>query len=354
MIMKNKNIVASLLIAFSMIGGLCLNLEAQAPSRFRGMTATSEVPSDYDDLRVFGANLVAYQIARQDNATDISGTEYDTWIAGKLNAIDLILDACEANGMKIMIQLYSPPGVQNQQVVPARHRLFESNAYDAQFISTWQTIANRYKGRTGIYGYDLLNEPAVGKIAAGVKLWNTLSQSTLSAIRAIDPSVKVLLEPPYGNSEFLSKLDRITDANLAYSIHSYFTSAFRAQGFNGRKINVDYPKPNKKNPTKGFIKENLEKSLAKAVTFQRLRKGTKILVGEFAAPRWAPNGSGARYLRDSIKIFEKRKWDWTNHAWREDSAWSPEHTNDPKNFAVSPVVTDRAKVLKSFFAKNKF
>jgi aryl-phospho-beta-D-glucosidase BglC (GH1 family) len=325
-----------------------------AQSKFRGMTASSDTIQDYTDLRNFGANLIAFQIARGDGTTEPTDDQYNAFLAAKLNLLDQVVSVAEANGMKVLVILFSPPGGMNTTVSPQQHRLFAGSNYTTQFVAAWQAIATRYKGRSGIYGYDLLNEPAVGQVGPGVALWNTLSQQALTAIRAIDSSVQVIIEPPYGNPDFLNKLTRITDTNLAYSFHSYFTSAFRNQGLNGRPINVPYPKVNKKDPKKGFNRLSLLKSVSKANTFQRLRKGTRIISGEFAAPRWAPNGSAARYIRDSIAIFERFKWDWANHAWREADVWSPEHSNNPNDSAPSLTETDRAKVLKSFFRKNKF
>lgn len=52
--MKSKNILASLILAFQIVGGFFSRVQAQVPSRFRGMTASSEDPSNYDDLRLLG------------------------------------------------------------------------------------------------------------------------------------------------------------------------------------------------------------------------------------------------------------------------------------------------------------
>lgn len=337
--------------------GLLIGLQQQsvsAQTTLRGMTMSSNLPQDLSDLRDLGANLAAYQIIFPDMTSVLSETEYNQQLDTKLLAVDQLLDLAEARGMKLLLVLFTPPGGMNQRVAPARHRLFESRAFDQQFISVWQKIATRYKGRSGIYGYDLLNEPAVGKVGPGIGLWNTLSRQAVNAIRGIDSNVTIVLEPPYGNTEFINKLARIKDPALAYSIHSYFTSTFRSQGFNGRPINVVYPKPNKKNPAKGFTRATLRKSLAKAQTFQRLRRGTKVIVGEFAAPRWAPKGSAVRYLKDSINFFEKNRWNWSNHAWREADAWSPEYSSNPADTTPSPTPTDREIMLRSYFSRNRF
>jgi hypothetical protein len=323
-----------------------------ADTKYRGMTASSSIMQDFIDLRAFGANIAAFQVLNPDLGGDTTGVAYDAFIAERLTVLDQVITTAESIGMKILIVLFSPPGGMNFVAKPAVHRMFSNSVYQDQFVATWRTVALRYKGRTGVWGYDLLNEPAVGAIGQGLRGWDTLSLRALAAIREVDSDVRVTIEPPYGNAEFIGRLSRSTDPRLVYNVHSYFNSAFRSQGFNGRPINVVYPTINRRNPKRSFDRKGIERSLAKLNTFQRLRPGTSVIVGEFAAPRWAPRGSSARYLRDSIRIFERFGWDWVNHAWREADVWSPEHTNDPNNPNRSATETDRARVLKSFFRKN--
>ncbi len=48
-----------------------------------------------------------------------------------------------------------------------------------------------------------------------------------------------------------------------------------------------------------------------------------MYVGEFSAVCWAEGAE--RYIGDVISLMEEYGWDWTMHAWREWSGWSPEH-----------------------------
>jgi endoglucanase len=52
--------------------------------------------------------------------------------------------------------------------------------------------------------------------------------------------------------------------------------------------------------------------------------GVEIFVGEFGAPRWAPNAARLRYLRDLLLIFDTWGWSWTYHGWREWHGWDAE------------------------------
>ena len=65
-------------------------------------------------------------------------------------------------------------------------------------------------------------------------------------------------------------------------------------------------------------KERIRGELELARQYQ-LEHGVRIHVGEFSAPRWAPNAEG--YLRDCIELFEEYGWDWNYHAFREAGVW---------------------------------
>jgi hypothetical protein len=78
-----------------------------------------------------------------------------------------------------------------------------------------------------------------------------------------------------------------------------------------------------------------------------------IYIGEFSAIRWAPGNSALNYLRDVIEIMEEYGWDWAYHAYREWDGWSVEHDSNPDNRERTAVPTDREKLLRSYFARNK-
>src|SRR5690606_16693387 len=136
----------------------------------------------------------------------------------------------------------------------------------------------------------LLNEPAERQVAPGLLKWKDLAKRVTDALRVKDPNRRVIISAVYGNPDKLSKLKKMNIPNAVYNFHAYFPSNFRNQGLNGRKINVRYPK-------KKFNKKALAKSLKKGRAFQKRNK-VDIMIGEFAAPRWAPKGSAFRYLRD--------------------------------------------------------
>jgi endoglucanase len=315
-------------------------------TRYRGMTYAHNSAADLQDLRAIGANVVVYQLTIPANLVDVASvTEYRTLLENSLKTIDPLVDLCGNIGLKMLLVLSSPPGGAASIATPPLHRIFAEKAFQAELFTTWQTIATRYKGKPGILAFDLLNEPQQRSVAAGLDSWKTLAPKLIAVIRAIDPDRYIYIEPPYGNPDLLSKKTAIVKtANVGYNVHTYFPSKFRSQGLAGRPIDVPYPKGK-------FNKSQLKKSVSKVIRFQKRNK-VPVIVGEFAAPRWAPNNSSLRYLRDYIDIFEAQKWSWMLHAWREADVWSIEHTDDPSNLNPSATKTDRQALIEGYFSRN--
>lgn len=248
--------------------------------------------------------------------------------------------------MKVALDIHTPVGGLSIRQTPHQYRLFSEKAFQDAFIGHWDTIAARFLGNETIWGYDILNEPAHRSAAPGVKDWNALALEVATRIRQIDSAHKIIIEPLYGDQGRLSALKPVALPGIVYSPHAYYPRKFREQGFGGKKINVVYPKGQ-------FNKAGIQKSLKRLITFAK-KNNAEIYIGEFTAPRWAPGKSSFKFLRDCISIFEKQKWHWTYHAWREDDAWSVEHGPIPADHSPSAPETDRSKLLKKYLARNAF
>lgn len=338
-----KKRIARLLIALSLV--LSLPLGAHADTIMRGMTLSPDVTEDdIRDLAEYGANLVRYQLAWNGPVDTASVAEYNAWLETALTKLGGLLPVFAETGIGVVVDLHTPPGGLSIRATPHQYRLFSEQEFQDAFIAVWDTITARYLGNTTIWGYDILNEPAVRFVEAGLKDWNALALHVGQRIRTTDALHKIIVEPIYGDQSKLTKLTPLALDGVIYSPHNYYPKKFREQGFNGKKINVVYPKGD-------FNKAGIQKALRNAIAFQKKYK-VEMYLGEFAAPRWAPGKSAFLYLKDSISIFEKQKWHWTYHAWREDDAWSVEHGSKQSDHTISPTLTDRAKLMMKAFSKN--
>ena len=323
--------------------------------RLRGAMVSPDI--DEAGLRVLGqewnGNLVRWQLVRRekfDNALDLEA--YDRWLQSALKQMDAALPLCEKYGLRIVVDLHSPPGGHrfNGGYAGSDHGLFTDAKCQRKFVEVWQHMAQRYKNVRTIWGYDLANEPV--ECVAGEELaeWQELAQRAAKAIRAIDPERAIIVEPPeWGNPQGLRELRPLDVPNVVYSVHMYLPHAFTHQGVHGPGKAWRYPGQIDGKP---WDKAQLEAALKPVVEFQR-KYGVHIYIGEFSAIRWAPDQSACRYLKDLIDIFEAHDWDWSYHAFREWDGWSVEHGSDPKDRSRAPSPTDREQLLRGWFAKNR-
>ena len=295
---------------------------------------------DFDTLKTWGATLIRYQMwgygQKKDAPVDLAA--YGRWLEGKLDHFDsFVLPQAAARGMKVVLDLHDPPGGRD---ISNDTRMCHDRECAEFFVETWRRIAKRFKGRAGIYGYDLVNEPMqTSEALPGCDFW-TLQRRAAEAIREIDPDTPILVEcngqdSPGGFASF-SPLDL---TNVIYEVHMYVPLAYTHQGVLWKQgEGVSYP-----NAEKDWNAESLRGALRPVREFQ-LRHGAKIYCGEFSAVAWAPGAD--QYLRDCIDIFEEYGWDWSYHAFREWPGWSVEHEGPEKDHLVpAKTLTPRAKIL---------
>ena len=304
-----------------------------------------------DDLRVLGtewkANVIRWQITRNWGVagTDRDLAEYDRWLDGRLDELDKALDACSRYGIKVVVDMHSPPGGRYPNSDLA---IFNEPLYQDHWVALWEKIARRYKGNRTIWGYDLVNEPVQSAPSAeGVADYLGAQARAAKAIRAIDPDMPIFIEAAdWDSAAGYNELEPVAVPNVIYQVHMYVPTEFTHQGVFGKWTPAAYP--GKIGGTM-WDKQQFRKVLQPVRDFQ-LAYNVHIYVGEFSAIRWAPGA--ANYLRDCIELFEEYGWDWTYHAYREWDGWSVEHGSDPQDHQPSREPTDRKKLLLEWFGKN--
>jgi hypothetical protein len=317
--------------------------------RLRGVVS----PNDFrdEDMRVLGkewkANVIRWQITRNwaKAGTDRDLDEYDRWMNSKLDELDKVLAACRRYGIKVIVDMHSPPGGRYANNDLA---IFNEAKYQDHFVTLWEKIASRYKGNPAIWGYDLINEPVQNVPSPkGIADYLGAQVRAAKAIRVIDEKVPVFIEAAdWDSANGFRDLEHVNVPNVIYQVHMYVPGEFTHQGVFGKWIPASYPG---KIGDCVWDKEQIRKVLKPVREFQ-LAYNVHIYVGEFSAIRWAPGA--VSYLRDCIELFEEYGWDWTYFAYREWDGWSVEHGNNPKNTKPVPEPSDRKKLLLDWFDKN--
>lgn len=320
--------------------------------RLRGvMISPGVTEADLMTLGEWGANHVRWQLlwGGFPNGPADRGdlTAYDAWLDGALRQLDGLLPVCERLGIKVLIDLHTPPGGRNEA---KECRLFHEQRFQESLIAWWEKIARRYRGSKTVWGYDLVNEPVEGLVGTGLMSWPALASETARRVRALDAEHAIVLEPePWGGPEALAEFEPIPVPGVVYSVHMYQPFKFTHQGVYDDPVGVRYPG---EIDGRKWDKDQLRRALRPVIEFQR-DYGAHIYIGEFSAIRWAPDDGAFRYLRDVIEICEEQGWDWAYHAFREWQGWSVEHGGDRRDTARSPTPTSREKLLREWFAKNR-
>ena len=294
---------------------------------------------DFDTLKTWGATLIRYQMwgygQKRDAPADLDA--YWRWLEGKLDHFDsFVLPQAVARGMKVVLDLHDAPGGRD---ISNDTRMCHDRECAEFFVETWRRLAKRFKGREGIYGYDLVNEPMQTSEALPECDFWTLQRRAAEAIREIDPDTPILVEcngqDSPGGFSTLSPLDL---TNVIYEVHMYIPLAYTHQGVLWKQGEpVPYP-----NAEKDWNAESLRGALRSVREFQ-LRHGAKIYCGEFSAVAWAPGAD--QYLRDCIDLFEEYGWDWSYHAFREWGGWSVEREGPDAQHLVPATDTPRKHAL---------
>jgi endoglucanase len=313
---------------------------------------------DEAGLRVLGqewnADHIRWTMMRNEqvgakNSRDFAA--YQKWLDSALERLDKALPLCEKYGLRVVVDLHSPPG--GHTTFPgytgSDYELFTDAACQRTFVEVWRQMARRYKNAKAIWAFDLTNEPNEPENARMVANWHDLAERAAKAIRQIDPRRTLIVEPPpNGRPKAFKSFRPIAVSNVLYSVHMYVPVVFTHQG---PKAGKGYRYPGQIEGTM-WDKARLEAELQPVVDFQQ-KYNVPIYVGEFGAIRWAYDGSACRYLKDVIDIFETHQWDWTIHHFRGWHGWSIEHGTDPKDRNFSKTPTDREQLLRFWFAKNK-
>jgi endoglucanase len=272
---------------------------------------------------------------------------YEVWLESALTHVDSMLPVCRELGIKILLDLHTPPGGRDQK---NQWPLFYGKQFQDAFLSVWEKMANRYKNESQIMGYDLVNEPDDRDLAPGLMNWRDLAIAAVQRIRAIDTQHPIIVEAsPVSGPETLPKFEPLPFDNIIYSFHMYEPYQFVFQNVFNNVTPIFYP---------GIIagqmwnKEQLRATLQPNVDWQKAHN-VQIHIGEFSAIRWAPGNSTCNYLNDVIDLFEENGWNWDYHAFREWQGWDVEMIGDKNNPQPSPVPTDRQLLLMQRFKKNE-
>jgi endoglucanase len=132
--------------------------------------------------------------------------------------LDRLLGWCEKYNVYVILDLHSAPGGQSKFFIadPDKIRLWDSPGNQKRTYALWKAIAARYKDRTIIAGYDLLNEP----LAPKDEQLKAFYRNAIDTIRKVDTNHMIILEGTKFATAF-DVFDKAMDSNQIFSFHLY-------------------------------------------------------------------------------------------------------------------------------------
>lgn len=164
-------------------------------------------------------------------------TGQNTWLTKGFTMVDSLLSWCEDNDIYLILDIHAAPGGQGKDAGisdydSTKPSLWESEQNRNKLIALWGKLADRYKDKKYIGGYDLLNETnwnfegSNDDGGCGCKKnipLKNLYKSIIDEIRKVDNNHIVFIEGNCWANNF-NGLEELAsyDSNIAYSFHKYW------------------------------------------------------------------------------------------------------------------------------------
>jgi endoglucanase len=190
--------------------------------------------SDLRFLKSIGATVVRLPLNYRHFESDAEPFKY---LESGFARLSQALAWCEAHGLYAILDLHAVPGWQNpdwHSDNASRHSLFWADRHSQdRFVALWEELARRYRHRSVVAGYNVMNEPVTGTprgrfTTAYASRWeplNAVYRRVVDAIRKIDPEHIIFLEGDLYSTRFAG-LDAPFAENLVYSSHNYNAGGF--------------------------------------------------------------------------------------------------------------------------------
>lgn len=144
-----------------------------------------------------------------------------------LARVESVVDKLLAKGLYVVLNMHHYHQLDGDRLNPLEFPV-DSAILDVRFVSLWQQIAARFRGKNDHLLFELYNEPH-GRLTA--EKWNDLAARALNVLRRSNPSRIVVVGPiDWNAAKGLSSLKLPNDPNLIVTVHNYEPFNFTHQG----------------------------------------------------------------------------------------------------------------------------
>ncbi len=157
-----------------------------------------------------------------------------------ISLLDRVIDWCQKHGVYVILDLHLVPGIQNTHDFVVNRTdsadFWHRQEYHERFYALWTYLAGRYRDRTIVAGYDIMNEGA----PPDIELYRNIMNRAAKKIRDIDSNHILIVEEailPDGKKELIL----IEDKNTVYSIHFFYPPQFTFYVTTSERPVTSYP-----------------------------------------------------------------------------------------------------------------
>ena len=223
--------------------------------------------------------------------------------------LDRVVTLLARHGIYSIIDLHALPGRQNQHWhsdnPTHRAEFWNQRHFQDRVVHLWEALADRYKDRPEVAGFNPINEPSDPSGQALPAFYERLER----AIRAIDPRHILFLDGNRYSTDF-SFLDARAEpmANTVYTAHDYALPGITSA--------TAYP-----GVTRGeyFDRSVVEQTFLRRTEYMR-RTGTPIWIGEFG-PVYSDDRTQdpwrLQLLRDQLEIYREHGASWALWTYKD-------------------------------------
>ena len=207
---------------------------------------------DFDNVKELGFNLIRLPFA-------YFNLENESGELVNFEKMDWFIDNCDKRDLYVILDLHGAYGSQNgkdHSGDTSKIDLFGNKENEEKTIELWRTVAERYKNRSIIAGYDLLNEPEGKHGYTNFVQWRFYNE-LYEAIREVDSNHVIIMEAVW-ETNALPSPSMLGWKNVAYSYHNYgwddINNFEYQKAFTDKKI-ADYLKTRKSYKVPFFVGE---------------------------------------------------------------------------------------------------
>ena len=223
--------------------------------------------------------------------------------------LERVIALLARHGIYSIIDLHALPGYQNQHWHsdnPTHVATFWDHPhFQDRVVHLWEALADRYKDRPEVAGYNPINEPSDPSNERLLPFYERLEK----AVRAIDPRHVLFLDGNKYSTDF-SAFDSRPEPlpNAVYTAHDYALPGITSA--------TEYP-----GVTRGeyFDRSVVEKTFLRRTEYMR-RTGTPVWIGEFGPVYSSDRSQDAwryRLLRDQLEIYREHGASWALWTYKD-------------------------------------